>query len=134
MCYPFLFIPIFLCIASHNDVHIGYSCHAGPATGAPINPLHLPWSVYVYGPDVFTREHLVGRNINVMGYHFPEGTRAMSSSSFLSHFLSYSCIRTLVLTLFLQNSAHCSGARGASLACGEPQAGDEGVFLEDLWS
>ena len=96
-----------------------------------LNPLHLPWSVYVYGPDVFTREHLVGRNINVMGYHFPEGTRAMSSSSFLSHFLFHSCIRTFVLTLFPQNSAHCSGA---SLACKEPQVGDDRVFPADLQS
>lgn len=49
---------------------MGYLCQAGPAAGAPIDLSHLPWSVYVYGPDGFAHEHAVGRNTYVMGYPF----------------------------------------------------------------
>ena len=45
--------PFFLCIASHNDVHMGYLCQAGPTVGAPIDLPRLPWSIYVYGLDGF---------------------------------------------------------------------------------
>ena len=56
-----------------------YLCQASPAVGAPIDPPHLPWSIYAYDPNGFSRKHMVGRNINVMGYPFPERTRAVSS-------------------------------------------------------
>ena len=81
--------PFFLCIASHNDVHMGYSCQAGPTVGAPIDLPRLPWSIYVYGLDGFAWEHVVGYNTNVMGDLFPEGTQAVSSFSFLPHFLLF---------------------------------------------
>ena len=126
--HSFLF---FLCITSYNDVHMGYSCQAGPIAGAPLDSPHLSWSVYVYGSDGFARGCAVGHNTNVMNYPFPKGTQVVCSSSFLSHFLFYSCITTLFLTLFPQNSAHCSGA---SLACKEPQVGDDRVFPADLQS
>lgn len=64
----------FDCIASHNDFHMGYLCQAGPIASAPINPPHLPWSTYFYGPSGFTCERTMGRNKNVVGYPFPEGT------------------------------------------------------------
>ena len=51
-----------------------YLCQASPTAGAPINPPHLPWSVYAYNPDDFAQERVVGHNTNVMGYPFPEGT------------------------------------------------------------
>ena len=85
--FSFLIDFPFFCIASHNDVHMGHSCQVGPIAGAPLDPLRLPWLVYVYGPNGFTHEHAVGHNTNVMGYLFLKGTRAMSSSSFLSYFL-----------------------------------------------
>ncbi|KAK9997933.1 hypothetical protein SO802_017536 [Lithocarpus litseifolius] len=47
--------------------------------GGPVDPSHLPWSIYTYGPDGFTREHLVGCNPNFMGYPFPPNTRVVSS-------------------------------------------------------
>ena len=90
--------PFFLCITSHNDVHMGYSCQVGPVAGAPINSPHLPWSIYVYGPNSFARKCPMCRNTNDMGYLFLKGTQAMSSS-FLSLFL-LSCIPILVLTPF----------------------------------
>ena len=85
---PFHSFPFFFCIALHNDVHTRYSCQDGPTVGAPINPPHLPWSVYVYGPSGFDREHVVGHNTNVLGYHFPKGTQAMGFPSFSSYSLS----------------------------------------------
>ncbi|KAL0004964.1 hypothetical protein SO802_012525 [Lithocarpus litseifolius] len=48
---------------------------AGPTAGAFINPPHLPWSVYVYGPDDFAQECVVGCNANVMGYTFPRNLK-----------------------------------------------------------
>ena len=66
--------PFFLCVASHDDVQMGHLYQASPAAGASINPSHLPWSVYVYYPDGFPREPTMGRNTNVMGYPFLEGT------------------------------------------------------------
>ena len=76
--------PFSLCIASHDDVHMGYLCRAGPATSAPIDPSRLLWLDYVYGFDGFAHECAVGRNTNVMGYPFLEGARVVSSPSFLS--------------------------------------------------
>ncbi|KAK9997968.1 hypothetical protein SO802_017571 [Lithocarpus litseifolius] len=35
---------------------MGYLCQASPAASAPIDPPHLPWSVYVYGLDGFSCE------------------------------------------------------------------------------
>ena len=58
--------PSFLRTISHNDVHTRYSYLAVPTTGAPIDPLHLLWLVYVYSLDGFTYELLVGHNTNVM--------------------------------------------------------------------
>ena len=46
-----------------------------PAVGAIIDPPHLPWSVYAYGPDGFAQECPVGRNTNVMGYPFVKAPR-----------------------------------------------------------
>ena len=67
--------PFFLlCITSHDDIQMEYLCQAGPTAGALINPPHLSWSVYTYSPNDFAREHVVGRNKNVMGYPFPMGT------------------------------------------------------------
>ncbi|KAK9996736.1 hypothetical protein SO802_021422 [Lithocarpus litseifolius] len=65
----------------------------GLATSAIIDlppppPPRLPWSVYAYGPDDFAQERPVGRNTNVTGYPFPEGTRAVISISSLFLFLS----------------------------------------------
>ena len=66
--------PFFLCIALHNDVHMGYSRQAGLVTSAPLDPPCLLWSVYVYSLDGFDRELTMGHNTNVMGYPFLEGT------------------------------------------------------------
>ena len=107
----FSFISLFLCIASHNDVHIGYLCQVGPTTSAPIDPRRLPWSIYVYGPDGFTHKRAKGHKTNVMGNPFLEGTRVVSSSSFLSlSFPTFVSLNTCSNTSFFQNSAHCSGA------------------------
>lgn len=56
---------------------LGYIHQAGFATGASIDPPHLPWMVYAYGPYNFTRERAMGQ--------------VVSSPSFLS-FLFFSCI------------------------------------------
>ena len=64
-------------------------CQASPTTGAPIDLPHLPRSAYAYGPNGFTREIPVGRNTNVTGYPFLEGTQVVSSLLF---FLYSSCI------------------------------------------
>ena len=53
---------------------MGHSCQASPIAGAPLDPLRLLWSVYVYGPDSFAHERVVGRNTHVMGYLFLKGT------------------------------------------------------------
>ncbi|KAL0008280.1 hypothetical protein SO802_009782 [Lithocarpus litseifolius] len=37
------------------------------------------WSVYIYGPDDFAH---VGRNTNVTGYPFPEGTWALELTEY----------------------------------------------------
>ncbi|KAL0001407.1 hypothetical protein SO802_015188 [Lithocarpus litseifolius] len=61
-----------------SETHLMPSLLApGLATGVIINPLCLHWLVYAYGPDSFAREQLVGRNTNVTGYPFPEGTWAL---------------------------------------------------------
>ena len=73
-------------------------CQAGPVAGAPIDPPPLPWSVYAYGPDGFAWEHPIGHNINVMGYPFPDGTRADKFSFILP--LLFSHLSTLILTLY----------------------------------
>ena len=45
---------------------------AGLTAGGPLNPLHLPWSVYAYGMDGVARECPVECNRNVMGYPFSD--------------------------------------------------------------
>jgi len=52
---------------------MGYSCQANSIAGAFIDLSHLPWSVYVYDPNSFASEHVVGRNTNVIGHSFPKG-------------------------------------------------------------
>ncbi|KAK9988574.1 hypothetical protein SO802_028813 [Lithocarpus litseifolius] len=47
-----------------------------PIAGELIDPPHLPWTVYAYGPNGFAREHVMPHNPNVMGYPFPPNTRA----------------------------------------------------------
>lgn len=47
-----------------------YLHQAGPTTSAPIDPPHLPWSVYAYGLDGFAQENAIGHKTNVMGYPF----------------------------------------------------------------
>lgn len=47
---------------------------ASLTAGGPPNPPHLPWSVYAYGLDVVAQECTMGRNPNVIGYPFPQGT------------------------------------------------------------
>ena len=46
---------------------MGYPHQVGPVAGAPIDPPHLPWSVYVYGPDGFACKHAMGSNTNLLG-------------------------------------------------------------------
>ena len=58
------------------------------AMGGPANPPHLPWLVYTYGTNGFAQGCPVGCNLNVMGYPFPQDTRAVSSLyPFPLHFL-----------------------------------------------
>ena len=137
-CFPsshslllfFFFLRCFI-----DDVQMGYSYQVGPTMGTPIDLHHLPWLVYVYvyGPDGFSCEHVVGHNTNVMGYPFLKGTRAVSSPSFLSLSFLFLHPTTLVLTPFFQNSTHSIGAWGAGLACKELLAEDDQVFQADLW-
>ena len=63
-------------------------CQKDPAANAIIDPPRLPWSVYTYDPYGFAQGCLVGCNINVTGYPFPEGTRVISSLLSLFPFLS----------------------------------------------
>ena len=51
---------------------------AGLVVGGPIDLHHLPWLVYSYGSDGFAWEHPMGRNLNVIGYPFPQGTQSAS--------------------------------------------------------
>lgn len=57
-------------------------------TSAHIDPPHLPWLVYAYGPDGYAQECPVGHNTNVTVYTVPDGMWVMSLFSFLSFFLS----------------------------------------------
>ena len=57
----------------------------------PVDPSHLPLSVYAYGLDGFAREHPMGCNTKVMGYPFSEGTQAVNSLSSLPYLLFF-CI------------------------------------------
>ena len=52
----------------------------GLVSDEPIDPPHIPWTIYAYGLDGFARECVVPCNPNVMGYPFPPNTRAVSSS------------------------------------------------------
>jgi len=52
-----------------------------------------------------------------MGYSFLAGTRAVSSPSFLSFSFLFLHHNTCSNTLLFQNSAHYTGALGASLVC-----------------
>ena len=58
-----------------------WSCQdvVGSTMGGPINPPHLPWLVYTYGPDGFAWERPMRCNPNVRGYPFPQGIRVVSS-------------------------------------------------------
>ena len=83
-------------------------CQVSPAAGAPIDPPYLPWSIYAYDPNGIAQKSLVGRNMNVTGYPFPEGTQTVSYLLFfLLLFLHPS---TLVLTFSSSNSAYFAGA------------------------
>ena len=65
--FLFSFISFFfLYITLHDDIQMEYLCQASPTAGAPINPPHLPWSVYACNPDDFSWEYVVGHNINVI--------------------------------------------------------------------
>jgi len=79
-----IYFHFFLYVASHDDIQMEYLCKAGLATGTPIDPSRLPWSVYAYSLDGFVHERAMGRNINVMVYPFLDGTRAVSSLPFLA--------------------------------------------------
>jgi len=63
-------------------------------------PSYLPWLVYAYSSNGFTRERAVGHNTNVMGYPFPEGTQMVSFLPLLAlSFLFFSYIsQSLILT------------------------------------
>ena len=65
-----------------------YLCQESPIADAFTNPPYLPWPVYAYGPYGFAWERLIGRNTNLMGYPFPEGTRAVSYLISLFSFFS----------------------------------------------
>ena len=46
----------------------------------PINPPHLPWTVYAYGLDGIVRERALPCNPNVMGNLFPPNTQVVGPS------------------------------------------------------
>ena len=120
--YVFLLLSFFFTQSSSSflyisNIHTKHLYQASPAVGALINPSHQPWPIYSYGPDGFAQEHPLGRNTNVTSYHFPNGTWAVSSLSFLFYFLSILASQHLFLQPFLQNLGHCSGA---CLACEKP--------------
>ena len=89
-----LSLPPFLLLhfLARDDTQLWWLCQgvASSTTRDFVDPSHLPWLVYAYGLNGFARERHVGRNPNVMGYLFPEGTRVVSSLSSLSClFFSY---------------------------------------------
>ena len=87
---PILSIPtLFFCILVHSDIQLKYLYQDAPIPSIPIDPFHLPWTIYAYGPDNFTKERPVPHNTNVMGYPFPNSTRKVSSLSFLSSLLLF---------------------------------------------
>ena len=100
--YMFLLLSFLFNNSSSAFLYIGniqtkHLYQTSPVAGALIDTPSLPWSVYVYGLDGFAQEWLVSHNINVTSYPFPNGTRVVSSLSF---FFYFSCIPTLVLTIF----------------------------------
>ena len=65
--------------------------------------------VYAYGLDGFARERLVPRNINIIGYPFPNGTQAMSPLPSLSSlFLLLLHLSTAHSNLFPSNCSPIS--------------------------
>ena len=68
----FSFPTLFFCILVHGDIQLKYLYQDAPIPSVPIDPPHLPWIVYTYGPDGFAREGPVPRNKNVIGYPFPK--------------------------------------------------------------
>ena len=91
--FLFTFLSLLLHFPTHGDTQLWWLCQgvASPIRGGPIDPPHLPWLVYAYGPNGFAHEHHVGWNPNVIGYLFPDGAQAVSSLSPLSC-LFFSCI------------------------------------------
>ena len=83
---------------------------AGPNLGGPVNPPHLPWSVYTCDTDGFARKRPVGRNLHVISYPFPQGTQAVSPFYHCPfHFPSIPFGHILTLFSF-SNLSHCSRA------------------------
>ena len=52
-----------------------------PTVGELIDPPHLPWTVYAYGPNGLAQELVKPRNLNVIGQPFPSSSRVVSLSS-----------------------------------------------------
>lgn len=111
------FFSLYLWNSACDDIQMWWSCQV---VGGPVDPPHLPWSVYTYGPDGFIWECFLGHNLNFMGYHFTLNTRAVISlypwPSSLSFFLLHP--RACLNIVFVSNLAH--GAQRACLACWEP--------------
>ncbi|KAK9991437.1 hypothetical protein SO802_026422 [Lithocarpus litseifolius] len=63
-----------LCCMWWGHISLPMEGAASLATSGLVDPPHLPWSVYNYGADGFAWERFLGRNPNVMGYPFPQGT------------------------------------------------------------
>jgi len=65
---------LFLFISLHSSflvfLHIVISIQASLAASGLVDPPHLPYLVYAYGLDCFTRECAVGCNVKIMGYPF----------------------------------------------------------------
>ena len=69
--FPFL---LFFCVLVHGNVELTCLYQDALAPSVPIDPPHLPWKIYAYGPNGFAREHPVPHNTNVMGYPFTDST------------------------------------------------------------
>ena len=87
MCSFFTYFSIptlFFCILVHGDIQLKYLYEDALAPSVPIDPSRQPQTVYAYGPNGFARVRPMHYNTNVMGYPFPEGTRAVSFLPLLS--------------------------------------------------
>ena len=76
----------------------------------PIDPPHLPWTVYAYGPDGFAREHAVPRNPNFIGNPFPQNTRRWVLLSLCSFFFLLSLFFFFFFRLLTFLSSNCSSS------------------------